>query len=155
MLAVSLSGLCRQPTLLEMVLRVQGDFRRRLAPISVMPLQTGVMLYLHRHVDAKLKDAAAALGVQSPTLAGVIQDLVRKHWVTNRRSIHDDRALCRRLPDALPMAASPLWMTTTRILWISSPILTICSQVLPIAVHIPSIRSEIVTIPTPILAIGS
>ena len=154
MLAVSLSCRCRQPTLLEMVLRVQGDFRRRLAPISVTPLQAGVMLYLHRHVDAKLKDVAAALGVQSPTLAGVIQDLVRKHWVINRRSIHDDRALCRRLPDALPMAASPLWMTTTGLLSIRPPILTVCSQVLPIVLPILSIRSEIVAIPAPILAIG-
>ena len=86
-----------EPTLLEVVLRVQGDFRSRLAPIGVTPLQAGVILYLLRHSDAKLKDAAAALGVRSPTMAGVIQDLVRKHWVTNRRAIHDDRAVCLRL----------------------------------------------------------
>ena len=64
-----------EPTLLEVVLRVQGDFRSRLAPIGVTPLQAGVILYLLRHSDAKLKDAAAALGVRSPTMAGVIQDL--------------------------------------------------------------------------------
>ena len=155
MLAVSLSCLCRQQTLLEVVLRVQGDFLRRLAANSVTPLQAGVLLYLHRHVDAKLKDAAAALGVQPPTLTGVIQDLVRKHWVTNRRALHDDRSLCLRLPDALPMATSPLWMTTTGLLSIRPPILTVCSQVLPIVLPILLIRPEIVTIPTPILAIGS
>ena len=86
-----------KPTLLEVVLRVQGDFRRRLAPIRVTPLQAGVILYLQRHVDAKVKEAAAALRVQPPTLTGVIQDLVRKHWVTRRRAPHDDRVVCLRL----------------------------------------------------------
>ena len=36
----------------------------------------------------------------------------------------------------------------------SSPILTVCSQVLPIMVPFLSVRSEIVTIPTLFLAIG-
>ena len=84
-------------TLLEVVLRLHGDFRRRLAPIGVTPLQAGVILYLLRHSDAKLKDTAAALDVQPPTLTVVIGDLVRKRWLTRRRSIHDDRALCLRL----------------------------------------------------------
>ena len=84
-------------TLLEVVLRVHGDFRRRLAPIGVTPLQAGVILYLHRHPDAKMKDTAAALGVQPPTLTVVIDDLVRKRWLTRRRALHDDRALCLRL----------------------------------------------------------
>ena len=84
-------------TLLEVVLRMHGDFRRRLEPIGVTPLQAGVMLYLHRHPDAKMKDTAAALSVQPPTLTAVIDDLVRKLWMTRRRSLHDNRALCLRL----------------------------------------------------------
>ena len=84
-------------TLLEVVLRVHGNFRRQLAPLGVTPLQAGVMLYLQRHLDAKMKDTAAALGVQPPTLTAVIDDLVRKHWVTRRRALHDDRAVCVRL----------------------------------------------------------
>ena len=84
-------------TLLEVVHRLHGEFRSRLAPIGVTPLQASVILYLLRHSDAKLKDTAAAVGVQPPTVAGVIDDLVRKRWVTRRRSIHDDRALCLRL----------------------------------------------------------
>ena len=71
-----------EPTLLEVVLRVHGDFRRRLEPIGVTPLQAGVMLYLHRHPDAKMKDTAAAMGVRSPTLTNVIDALVRKRLVT-------------------------------------------------------------------------
>ena len=86
-----------KPTLLEVVLRVQGDFRSRLASIDVTPLQAGVMLYLQRHVEAKLKDVASALGVQSPTMAGVIQDLVRDRWVTMQRALHDDRTLSLQL----------------------------------------------------------
>ncbi|MEP6959185.1 MAG: hypothetical protein ABI980_10695 [Nitrospirota bacterium] len=34
------------PTLLEVVSQLQGDFRIRLAPIGVTPLQAGVMRYL-------------------------------------------------------------------------------------------------------------
>ena len=84
-------------TPLEVVLRLHGDFRRRLAPIGVTPLQAGVMLYLQRHPDAKMTGTAAALGVQPPTLTVVIDDLVRKHWVTRRRALHDDRAVWLRL----------------------------------------------------------
>ena len=64
------------PTLLEVVLRMHGEFRRRLEPIGVTPLQAGVMLYLQRHPDAKMKDTAAALDVKPPTLTAVIDDLV-------------------------------------------------------------------------------
>jgi DNA-binding MarR family transcriptional regulator len=84
-------------TLLEVVLRIQGDFRRRLEPIGVTPLQAGVMLYLQRHPDAKMKDTAAALDVKPPTLTAVIDDLVRKRWVTRQRALHDDRAVCLQL----------------------------------------------------------
>ena len=76
---------------------VQGDFRQRLAPLHVTPLQAGLILYLHRQRDAKLTEAAAAVGVQLPTLSVVTHDLVRKRWVTKRRAIHDDRAVRLRL----------------------------------------------------------
>jgi len=48
------------------VLRVEGEFRQRLAPFRVTPLQAGVILYLHRQRDASVTDAAA--GVEGPTL---------------------------------------------------------------------------------------
>ena len=83
--------------IMEVVLQLHGDFRRRLEPLRVTRLQSGVLLYLQRHRGAKLTEAAAAAGVQPPTVTGVIQDLVRKGWVTRRRAIHDDRALCLRL----------------------------------------------------------
>ena len=86
-----------EPTLLEVVLRLHGDYRSRLMPIGVTPLQASVMLYLQRHRDAKLTEAAAALCVQPPTLTVVIQNLVRKRWVTRRRALHDDRVVCLRL----------------------------------------------------------
>jgi len=50
-------------TLLELVLRLEGDIRRILEPIRVRPLQAGVLLFLRRHADARVTDAAAALGV--------------------------------------------------------------------------------------------
>lgn len=84
-------------TLLELVLQLHGDFRRSLEPIRVTPLQAGVLLFLRRHADAKLTDAAASLGVRLPTLSAVVNDLVRKRWVTKRYSVEDHRAVCLRL----------------------------------------------------------
>ena len=84
-------------TLLELVLQLHGEFRRSLEPIRVTPLQAGVILFLRRHTDAKLTDAAASLGVRLPTLSEVVKDLVRKRWVTKRRSVEDRRAVCLSL----------------------------------------------------------
>lgn len=56
-----------------------------------------MLLYLQRHRDASVTDAAAALRVRVPTLSGVVKDLVRKGWVTKRRSVKDDRAVCLSL----------------------------------------------------------
>ena len=84
-------------TLLELVLRVQGDFRQRLAPLRVTPLQAGVILYLHRHWEAKVTEAAAAVGVEGPTLSVVVRTLVRKRWVTGHRTPDDRRVVRLRL----------------------------------------------------------
>jgi len=85
------------PSLLELVLRVQGDLRGAFAPVGVTPLQAGLLCYLCQHPDARLVDAAAALRVKAPTLMEVVQDLVRKRWMTNRRSTEDRRSVCLRL----------------------------------------------------------
>ena len=61
------------------------------------PLQAGVILFLCRHADAKLTDAADALSLRLPTLSEVVKDLVRKQWVTKRYSVEDRRAVCLRL----------------------------------------------------------
>jgi DNA-binding MarR family transcriptional regulator len=80
-------------TLLELVLQLHGEFRRSLEPIRVTPLQAGVLLFLRRHAEARVTDAAAALGVRLPTLSAVVKDLVRKRWVTKRRSVTDTRVV--------------------------------------------------------------
>jgi DNA-binding MarR family transcriptional regulator len=84
-------------TLLELVLRLEGEFRRSLEPIRVTPLQAGVLLYLQRHMDAKLTDAADALCLRLPTMSTLMKDLVRKRWVTKRYSVEDRRAVCLSL----------------------------------------------------------
>ncbi|HEV8329142.1 MAG TPA: hypothetical protein VGQ08_16820 [Nitrospiraceae bacterium] len=38
-----------------------------------------------------MTDAAATLRVRQPTLSEVVNDLVRKRWVTKRRSVTDTR----------------------------------------------------------------
>jgi DNA-binding MarR family transcriptional regulator len=84
-------------TLLELVLQLHGEFRRSLEPIRVTPLQAGVLLYLQRHMDARVTDAATVLRLRLPTLSEVVKDLVRKQWVTKRYSTEDHRAVCLRL----------------------------------------------------------
>jgi DNA-binding MarR family transcriptional regulator len=84
-------------TLLELVLQLHGEFRRRLESFRVTPLQAGVLLFLRRHAEANITDAAAALRVRQPTLSDVVKDLVRKRWVTNRRSVTDTRVVCLSL----------------------------------------------------------
>lgn len=84
-------------TALEEVLRLHGEFRERLAPLRVTPLQAGVILFLCRHADANLTDAATALGVRLPTMNVLVNTLVQKRWVTKRRSVTDARAVCLSL----------------------------------------------------------
>jgi DNA-binding MarR family transcriptional regulator len=84
-------------TLLELVLQLHGDFRRSLEPIRVTPLQAGVFLFLRRHAEANVTDAAVALRVRMPTLSEVVKDLVGKRWITKRRSVTDTRVVHLRL----------------------------------------------------------
>jgi DNA-binding MarR family transcriptional regulator len=84
-------------TLLELVLRLEGEFRRSLEPIRVTPLQAGVILFLRRHADANVTDAAAAIRVRLATVSEVAKDLVRKRWVIKRRSVTDTRVVHLRL----------------------------------------------------------
>ena len=80
-------------TLLELVLQLHGEFRRSLEPIRVTPLQAGVLLFLRRHANARMTDAATALRLRLPTLSEVVKALARKRWVTKRRSVKDDRVV--------------------------------------------------------------
>jgi DNA-binding MarR family transcriptional regulator len=80
-------------TLLELVLQLHGEFRRSLEPIGVTPLQAGVLLFLSRHAEARVTDAATALRLRLPTLSEVVKDLVRKRWVAKRRSVTDTRVV--------------------------------------------------------------
>ena len=80
-------------TILELVLQLHGEFRRSLEPIRVTPLQAGVLLFLRRHAEARVTDTASALRLRPPTLSEVVNDLVRKRWVTKRRSVTDTRVV--------------------------------------------------------------
>ncbi len=44
-----------------------------------------------------MTEAAAALRVSPPTMSAVVTDLMRKRWVTKRRSVVDRRASYLRL----------------------------------------------------------
>ena len=85
------------PRLLELLLRLEGDIRRRLSPIRVTPSQAGVILFLRRHAEARVTDAATALGVRLLTLSVMVKVLVRKRWVTKRCSVTVTRVVHLRL----------------------------------------------------------
>jgi len=87
------------PTQLERVLWLQGQFRRELEPIGVTPLQAGVLLYVYvrRHTETNMTKTAAALSLRLPTLTDVVNDLVRKRWVTKQRLVTDARVVQLRL----------------------------------------------------------
>ena len=80
-------------TLLELVLQLEDDIRRCLEPIRMTPLHAEVLLFLRRHADARVTDAATALCVRLSTLCVVVTVLVHKRWVTKRRSVKDDRVV--------------------------------------------------------------
>ena len=82
---------------MERVLWLHGQFRRCLEPIGVTPLQAGVLPHLHRHTDANMTKTAAAFWIRLPTLTEVIDDLMRKRWVTRRHSTTDTRVVQLRL----------------------------------------------------------
>jgi len=86
-----------EPTLLEVVLRVQGDFRSQLATLRVTPLQAGVILYLYRQREAKVTDTATGVGVAEPTLSVAVRALIRKRWLICHRRLDDRRAVCLRI----------------------------------------------------------
>jgi len=65
--------------------------------MGVTPLQAGVLVYLRQHVDARLTDTAASFCIEPATLVVVVQDLVRKGWITNHRSVEDRRAVKLKL----------------------------------------------------------
>lgn len=85
----------RDITLLEVVLRLTGDFRKALTALHITPLQAGVILYIHRHAGTGVLSMAKALGTQGPTLTPVVQDLVKIQLVKQRDDPSDRRA--RRL----------------------------------------------------------
>ena len=58
------------------------------------PLQVGELFFLRRHANAKLTEAGATVCVNPPTLREAMKDLVRRRWVTKRRSVTDTRAMC-------------------------------------------------------------
>jgi len=93
----SLGHETEEPTELERAFWLQGQFRRKLAPIGVTPLQAGAILYLHRHADANITKTAIALCLRLPTVSEVVDDLVRKRWVTRQRSTTDTRVVQLRL----------------------------------------------------------
>jgi len=67
-----------ESTLLEVVLRVESDFRCHLAPLPVTTLQAGVIFCLHRQKDARVRNTAADVGVVEPTIPVAVRTLVRK-----------------------------------------------------------------------------
>ena len=56
-----------------------------------------MILFLRRHAEARVTDAATALGVRLLTLSVMVKVLVRKRWVTKCRSVTVTRVVHLRL----------------------------------------------------------
>ena len=80
-------------SVLEVALRLDGTLRQCLGPLGVTPLQAGTILFVQRHPATKIKEAAEALAIRSPTLSPTIKKLIRKKLLTGQRPAHDDRAV--------------------------------------------------------------
>lgn len=51
------------PARLDLLLRLEENFRICLEPIQMTPLQANVLLYLSRYAETKLTDAVTLLGL--------------------------------------------------------------------------------------------
>src|SRR5215204_1204947 len=86
-------------TVLERVLQLQGDFRTRLTPLSITPLQAGVLLYLQRCPGTGIIEIARDFNVQPPTMTPVVRALVGKKYIVRAEDPDNRRALPLVLSD--------------------------------------------------------
>jgi DNA-binding MarR family transcriptional regulator len=82
-----------EPTFLERLLQLQGDFRTCLTPLNITPLQAGILLYLRRCPGAGIMKMARDFKVQPPTMTPIVQGLVRKGYIVRAENPHNRRAL--------------------------------------------------------------
>ncbi len=102
------------PTLLETMLRLHGDFRTALDALSLTPLQAGLMLYVQRNPGAGIFAAAKAFGLRPPTLTPVVQHLVRRRYVSRQEDQADRRGRRLALKALIPYITKDLAAITYR-----------------------------------------
>ena len=82
---------------LERSLQLQGEFRRRLLPLLLPPLQAGVFLFVQRCPDAHAIAVGEALGLRASTQTPTKYTLIRKGLVARTRPSDDHRLVALRL----------------------------------------------------------
>ena len=75
------------PARLELLLRLEENFRICLEPIHMTPLQAGTLIFLRRYAGAKLTDAATLLGLRHPAASVLVTALGRNGWMSKRRTV--------------------------------------------------------------------
>jgi predicted transcriptional regulator len=80
------------PARLELLLRLDENFRICLDPIHMIPLQAGALLFLSRYAEAKLTDDATLLGLGHPAVTVLVTALEHNGWMTKRRIVRSTRA---------------------------------------------------------------
>jgi hypothetical protein len=63
------------PARLELLLRLEEDFRTCLEPIHMTPLQAGALLFLSRYAETKLTDAATLPALGHPAVSMLVTAL--------------------------------------------------------------------------------
>lgn len=80
------------PARLELLLRLEQNFRICLEPIHMIPLQAGALLFLSRYAEVKLTDDATLLASGHPAVTVLVTALEHNSWVTKRRMVRSTRA---------------------------------------------------------------
>lgn len=76
------------PTQLELLLRLEENFRICLELIHMTPLQAGTLIFLRRYAGAKLTDAATLLGLRHPAASVLVTALGRNGL--GEQATHDE-----------------------------------------------------------------
>jgi predicted transcriptional regulator len=75
------------PTQLELLLRLEENFRICLELIHMTPLQAGALIFLRHYAGAKLTNAATLLGLRHPAVSVLVRALESNGWMTKRRTV--------------------------------------------------------------------
>lgn len=92
-------------TSLELVLKLNGEYRSRLRALGLTQLQAGVLLYVQRNNGTPIVKTAMALAIAPATLSEVLS-LLEKKRLLKRQATGTNRRFCRLILTTQGQAAA-------------------------------------------------